>query len=104
MLLNLGDEGDPLAASSRRDDDDPVAYGYGIRAADALQAEVTLDLTINQLAIVRKDGVPAACILNDKSLHNKDVPACTAGTTIYTVMISLFLAAIKSSIFLMYLS
>ena len=103
-ILNLGDEGDPLAASSRRDDDDPVAYGYGIRAADALQAEVTLDLTINQLAIVRKDGVPTACILNDKSLHNKDVPACTAGTTIYTVMISLFLAAIKSSIFLMYLS
>ena len=33
--------------------------------ADAFEAEVALDLTINQLAIVRENGVPAACILND---------------------------------------
>ena len=44
---------------------DPVTDRDGVGGADALEAEVALDLTINQLAIVREDGVPAACILND---------------------------------------
>ena len=43
----------------------PVTDRDGVGGADALEAEVALDLTINQLAIVREDGVPAACILND---------------------------------------
>ena len=47
----------------------PVAHCHRISTADALQTEITLYLTINQLAIVCTDGVPAACILNDESLH-----------------------------------
>ena len=48
---------------------DPITHSNRIRAADAFQTEIPLDLTINQLAIVRQDGVPAACILNDESLQ-----------------------------------
>ena len=47
----------------------PIAHGNRISGADTLQTEVTLYLTIKQLAIVRLNGVPTACILNDKSLH-----------------------------------
>lgn len=46
-----------------------VAYGYGVRTPYATQAEVAFYLTINKLAIVRTDGVPASCILDDESLH-----------------------------------
>ena len=42
-----------------------VAYGYGIGTPDAFDTEITLDLTIKELAIVGKDGVPATCILYD---------------------------------------
>ncbi len=50
-------------------DDHPVADGDGVGGADTLQPEVTFDLTINQLAIVGKNGVPAACIPNDQSFQ-----------------------------------
>ena len=46
-----------------------VAYGYGIGAPDAFDTEITLDLTIKELAIVGKDGVPAPCILYNKSFQ-----------------------------------
>ena len=48
----------------------PIAHCHRIGTADALQTEIALNLTINQLAIVRSNGVPAACILNDESLHS----------------------------------
>ena len=47
----------------------PVAHSHGIGGADAFQAEVTLYLTVKQLVIVRTNGVPTACILNDKSFQ-----------------------------------
>ena len=53
----------------------PIAYGYGIRAPYATQAEIAFYFTINKLAIVRADGVPASCILDDESLpglHSHD--------------------------------
>ena len=53
-----------------RHDRDPVAHSNRVRAANPLQPEVSLDLTINQLAIVRQDGVPAASILNDESFQS----------------------------------
>ena len=71
---------------------DAVAHGHRIGRAYSLDAEIALHFTIKELAIVRQDGVPASSILNDKSLQY------------YTVMISLFLASISSSSFLMYLS
>ena len=43
----------------------PVANSYGIRAPDAFQTEVSLDLTIKKLAVVCSDNVPASCVLND---------------------------------------
>jgi len=42
-----------------------IAHCHRIGAADALEAKVTLHLTIKKLAIVRADGVPTSCILND---------------------------------------
>ena len=47
----------------------PVAYSHGIGSTDTLQTEVTLYLTIKQLAIVRSNGVPTACILYDESFQ-----------------------------------
>ena len=47
----------------------PIAYGYGISTSYTLQSEVSLDFWLNQLAIVRTDGVPAACILYDESFQ-----------------------------------
>ena len=44
---------------------DAIAHGHWIGRADSLDAEITLHLTIKELAIVRQDGVPASCILND---------------------------------------
>jgi hypothetical protein len=41
-----------------------VTHGHGVGAPNALQPEITLYLTIKQLAIVRADGVPTACILH----------------------------------------
>ena len=46
-----------------------IADGHGIGAPDATQAEVTLYFTLNKLAIVRPDGVPASCILDDETFH-----------------------------------
>ena len=69
----------------------PITYSNRIRGANSLDAKIALYLTIKELAIVRQDGVPASSILNDESVHQ-------------TVMISLFLASISSSSFLMYLS
>ena len=67
-ILNLGDEGSPFPVLPRGGGDaDPVAYGHRIRAPYATQTEITLDLTINKLAIVRTDDVPASCILNDET-------------------------------------
>ena len=54
---------------SRATDSDPVAYGHRVGRANALQAEISLYLTIKQLAIVRPDGVPTACVLYDKSFQ-----------------------------------
>ena len=47
----------------------PVAHSHRIGRTDTLQAEVTLHLTIKQLAIVRSNGVPTACIFNDESFQ-----------------------------------
>ena len=69
----------------------PIADGDGVGASDALETEVSLNFTLYRLSIVREDGVPTACIFNDEAVH-------------YTVMISLFLASMSSSSFLMYLS
>ena len=44
-----------------------VAYGHRIRAPYATQTEIAFYFTINKLAIVRADGVPASCILNDET-------------------------------------
>ena len=46
-----------------------VADGHRVRAPYAFDTEITLYLTIKKLAIVRKDGVPASSVLNDKSFH-----------------------------------
>ena len=42
-----------------------VADSHGVGAPYAFDAEVALYLAVKQLAIVRADGVPAACILDD---------------------------------------
>ena len=42
-----------------------VADSHGVGAPYAFDAEVALNLAVKQLAIVRADGVPAACILDD---------------------------------------
>ena len=44
---------------------DTITDGDGVGGADAFEAEGAFDFTINQLAIVRQDGVPAASIFND---------------------------------------
>ena len=44
---------------------DTITDGDGVGGADAFEAEGSFDFTINQLAIVRQDGVPAASIFND---------------------------------------
>ena len=44
-----------------------IAYSYRIGTSDTFQSEVSLYLWLNQLAIVRTDGVPAACVLYDES-------------------------------------
>jgi hypothetical protein len=49
---------------------DPVAYGHRIRRADSLDTEIALYLTIKELAIVRKNGVPASSILNNETFHS----------------------------------
>ena len=42
-----------------------VTHSHGVGAADALEAEVALYLTIDKLAtVVGLDGVPASCISN----------------------------------------
>ena len=56
-------------ARLRRRKCDSITHSNRIRAANASQTEISLDLTINQLAIVRQDGVPAACILYDESFQ-----------------------------------
>ena len=47
----------------------PVTHGYRVGGADTLQSEVTFYFTVNQLAIVCQNGVPAACIPNDQSFQ-----------------------------------
>ena len=44
---------------------DTITDGDGVGGADAFEAEGSFDFTINQLAIVRQDGVPAACVFYD---------------------------------------
>ena len=48
----------------------PVADGHGVRAPYAFDTEITLDLTIKELAIVGEDGVPATCIFYDKTVQS----------------------------------
>ena len=48
---------------------DMVTHSYRIGAADAFEPKISLDLTLDNLSIIRLDGVPATCILNDKSFH-----------------------------------
>ena len=50
-------------------DRNTVSDSHRVRTPYAFDTEITLDLTINQLAIVREDGVPAACILDDEAFH-----------------------------------
>ena len=57
-ILNLSN---PIALSYR----DAIAYSDRIGRANSLDAEIALHLTIKELAIVRQNGVPASCILND---------------------------------------
>ena len=64
-LIDVGGQDVALLGEVDALADDVVTAGFGVGGADALEAEVALDLTINQLAIVGEDGVPAACILND---------------------------------------
>jgi hypothetical protein len=65
-VLYLGNKGSPLPVlSGGRGEAYPVAYCNRICAPYATQTEITLDLTINKLAIVRTDGVPASSILNN---------------------------------------
>jgi hypothetical protein len=69
-VVNGGDKS-PLQTSPRGGfcDSDAVADGDGIGATNTLQAEVSLHLTVDELAIVRQDGVPASRILYDKALQ-----------------------------------
>ena len=46
-------------------DRNAVADSHGVGTPYAFDTEVALNLTVKQLAIVRADGVPAACILDD---------------------------------------
>ena len=46
-----------------------ITHSNRVGATDTLQAKVALHLTIKKLVIVCEDGVPAACVLNDESLH-----------------------------------
>ena len=48
---------------------DAVAYCHRIGGAYSFDTEIALHLTIKELAIVRQNGVPASCILNDKSFQ-----------------------------------
>ena len=65
IILAILDFCYPVALAHRH----TVTHSHRIGAAYTLQAKVTLYLTINQLAIVCQDGVPAACILNNKSFQ-----------------------------------
>jgi len=47
----------------------PVAHGHRVSRANALQSEISLYLTIKQLAIVCLDGVPTACVFYDKTFQ-----------------------------------
>jgi hypothetical protein len=71
-VLNLCNKGCSILV---RSDSHTISYGNRIRASNTSQTEITFHLTIKQLAIVKADGVPAACILNDESFHNAEVPA-----------------------------
>jgi hypothetical protein len=42
-----------------------IYHRHRVGGADAIEAKVTFNFTINQLAIVRADGVPAACVFDD---------------------------------------
>ena len=101
-VFNLGDEDSTRRALLgcrrngpvrrwRKRQTDAVTHSHRIGAADALQPEFSFDLAVDGIAVVGKDGIPRPCVFYDKTFH-------------YTVMISLFLAASKSSIFLMNLS
>ena len=70
-VFNLSNEGYSLLTSSGggRRKHHTIAYGYRVCASDTSQTEISLDLRINQLAIVRQDGVPAACVLDDESFQ-----------------------------------
>jgi hypothetical protein len=46
-----------------------VAHGNGVGTAYSLQAEVALYLTLEKLAVVQTDNVPASCVLDDNALH-----------------------------------
>ena len=60
-----GDEGRAFLVGH---DGDAVAHGHGVGAAYALESEVALYLTIDELAaVVSLDGVPAPRIPNDES-------------------------------------
>ena len=59
---NVGDKGSALVVGHNSD---MVTHCHWIGAADALEAEVALYLTIDKLAtVVGLDGVPASCISN----------------------------------------
>ena len=70
-IVDIGNPADPLLTSPRRGRGKryTVANRHGIGTPDAFYPEVSLHLTVKQLAIVRADGVPATCILDDKSFH-----------------------------------
>ena len=47
----------------------PITDGDRVSATDALKAEIAFDFTINQLTIVRTNGVPAARVFYDESFQ-----------------------------------
>ena len=63
-VFNFRNEGAPRQARGPCDGDS-VSYRDGVGGADAFEAEGSFDFTINQLAIVRQDGVPAASVFYD---------------------------------------
>ena len=46
-----------------------VAHRHGVGAANTLQAEVAFDFALDTASVFGADEVPAACVLDDETLH-----------------------------------
>ena len=63
-----------ILLSSLNINHNPVTHSYRIGTADTLQSEITFDFAVDSLPVIRKDGVPRPCILNDQPLHTFQSP------------------------------